>query len=201
MQYIVNKVCVICLCCKECFLNIKIFAFLTIRLLNSFSFSYSYQGQTIKYICYESLAIFVEGVVSSHIWWLMLSVGTAWFESNICHLTTSVPSQDQAGDMKHDSISSPGISDQEKEMASNAFEAFKVNNYNLSRRLYPWLFPAVIVDDITWCFFRLEAMTSPWNILTAFRSLTKRTTRLQWIKRSMSFIKVGRQQPAPWSRR
>lgn len=119
----------------------------------------------------------------------------------VCHLTASVPSQDQAGDMKHDSISSPGISDQEKEMASSAFEAFKVNNYNLSMRLYPWLFPEVIVDDIMWCFFRLEAMMSPWNTLTAFRSLIKRTTRLQWIKRSLSFIKVGRQQRAPWSRR
>uniref|UniRef100_A0A8C2CIJ9 CCR4-NOT transcription complex subunit 10 n=1 Tax=Cyprinus carpio TaxID=7962 RepID=A0A8C2CIJ9_CYPCA len=42
-------------------------------------------------------------------------------------LTASVPSQDQAGDMKHDSISSPGISDQEKEMASSAFEAFKMH--------------------------------------------------------------------------
>lgn len=60
----------------------------------------------------------------------MLSVGIAWVDSNICHLTASVPSQDQAGDMKHDNISSPGISDQEKEMATNAFEAFNVNNYN-----------------------------------------------------------------------
>uniref|UniRef100_A0A8C2CIE2 CCR4-NOT transcription complex subunit 10 n=1 Tax=Cyprinus carpio TaxID=7962 RepID=A0A8C2CIE2_CYPCA len=42
------------------------------------------------------------------------------------------PSQDQAGDMKHDSISSPGISDQEKEMASSAFEAFKTGSYDES---------------------------------------------------------------------
>uniref|UniRef100_A0A673MTY9 CCR4-NOT transcription complex subunit 10 n=1 Tax=Sinocyclocheilus rhinocerous TaxID=307959 RepID=A0A673MTY9_9TELE len=42
------------------------------------------------------------------------------------------PSQDQAGDMKHDSISSPGISDQEKETASNAFEAFKAGSYDES---------------------------------------------------------------------
>uniref|UniRef100_A0A8C1T4J9 CCR4-NOT transcription complex subunit 10 n=1 Tax=Cyprinus carpio TaxID=7962 RepID=A0A8C1T4J9_CYPCA len=47
-------------------------------------------------------------------------------------LTASVPSQDQAGDMKHDSISSPGISDQEKEMASSAFEAFKTGSYDES---------------------------------------------------------------------
>ncbi|KAF4103533.1 CCR4-NOT transcription complex subunit 10 isoform X5 [Onychostoma macrolepis] len=39
---------------------------------------------------------------------------------------------DQAGDIKHDSISSPGISDQEKEMASNAFEAFKAGSYDES---------------------------------------------------------------------
>jgi len=32
--------------------------------------------------------------------------------------------------MKHDNISSPGVSDQEKEMATNAFEAFNVTNYN-----------------------------------------------------------------------
>uniref|UniRef100_A0A8C2CJD1 CCR4-NOT transcription complex subunit 10 n=1 Tax=Cyprinus carpio TaxID=7962 RepID=A0A8C2CJD1_CYPCA len=36
------------------------------------------------------------------------------------------------GDMKHDSISSPGISDQEKEMASSAFEAFKTGSYDES---------------------------------------------------------------------
>uniref|UniRef100_A0A9J7X0Y2 CCR4-NOT transcription complex subunit 10 n=1 Tax=Cyprinus carpio carpio TaxID=630221 RepID=A0A9J7X0Y2_CYPCA len=42
------------------------------------------------------------------------------------------PSQDQAGDMKHNSISSPGISDQEKEMASSAFEAFKTGSYDES---------------------------------------------------------------------
>lgn len=60
----------------------------------------------------------------------MLSVGIARVDSIICHLTASVSSQDQAGDMKHDNISSPGISDQEKEMATNAFEAFNVNNYN-----------------------------------------------------------------------
>uniref|UniRef100_A0A671LMX3 CCR4-NOT transcription complex subunit 10 n=1 Tax=Sinocyclocheilus anshuiensis TaxID=1608454 RepID=A0A671LMX3_9TELE len=47
-------------------------------------------------------------------------------------LTASVPSQDQAGDMKHDSISSPGISDQEKETASNAFEAFKAGSHDES---------------------------------------------------------------------
>uniref|UniRef100_A0A9J7XPY9 CCR4-NOT transcription complex subunit 10 n=1 Tax=Cyprinus carpio carpio TaxID=630221 RepID=A0A9J7XPY9_CYPCA len=47
-------------------------------------------------------------------------------------LTASVPSQDQAGDMKHNSISSPGISDQEKEMASSAFEAFKTGSYDES---------------------------------------------------------------------
>uniref|UniRef100_A0A673MZK3 CCR4-NOT transcription complex subunit 10 n=1 Tax=Sinocyclocheilus rhinocerous TaxID=307959 RepID=A0A673MZK3_9TELE len=34
--------------------------------------------------------------------------------------------------MKHDSISSPGISDQEKETASNAFEAFKAGSYDES---------------------------------------------------------------------
>ncbi|XP_016301226.1 CCR4-NOT transcription complex subunit 10-like isoform X1 [Sinocyclocheilus anshuiensis] len=39
---------------------------------------------------------------------------------------------DQAGDMKHDSISSPGISDQEKETASNAFEAFKAGSHDES---------------------------------------------------------------------
>ncbi|XP_016423145.1 CCR4-NOT transcription complex subunit 10 isoform X5 [Sinocyclocheilus rhinocerous] len=36
------------------------------------------------------------------------------------------------GDMKHDSVSSPGISDQEKEMATNAFEAFKAGSYDES---------------------------------------------------------------------
>ncbi|KTG40989.1 hypothetical protein cypCar_00006168 [Cyprinus carpio] len=41
-------------------------------------------------------------------------------------------SSDQAGDMKHNSISSPGISDQEKEMASSAFEAFKTGSYDES---------------------------------------------------------------------
>ncbi|XP_026139947.1 CCR4-NOT transcription complex subunit 10-like isoform X2 [Carassius auratus] len=39
---------------------------------------------------------------------------------------------DQVGDMKHDSISSPGVSDQEKEMASSAFEAFKAGSYDES---------------------------------------------------------------------
>ncbi|XP_073727992.1 CCR4-NOT transcription complex subunit 10 isoform X3 [Misgurnus anguillicaudatus] len=39
---------------------------------------------------------------------------------------------EQTGDMKHDSSSSPGISDQEKEMATNAFEAFKAENYDES---------------------------------------------------------------------
>uniref|UniRef100_A0A672M294 CCR4-NOT transcription complex subunit 10 n=1 Tax=Sinocyclocheilus grahami TaxID=75366 RepID=A0A672M294_SINGR len=39
---------------------------------------------------------------------------------------------DQAGDMKHDSISSPGVSDQAKETASNAFEAFKAGSYDES---------------------------------------------------------------------
>uniref|UniRef100_A0A673HGY0 CCR4-NOT transcription complex subunit 10 n=1 Tax=Sinocyclocheilus rhinocerous TaxID=307959 RepID=A0A673HGY0_9TELE len=34
--------------------------------------------------------------------------------------------------MKHDSVSSPGISDQEKEMATNAFEAFKAGSYDES---------------------------------------------------------------------
>uniref|UniRef100_A0A672M6P7 CCR4-NOT transcription complex subunit 10 n=1 Tax=Sinocyclocheilus grahami TaxID=75366 RepID=A0A672M6P7_SINGR len=48
------------------------------------------------------------------------------------HFTASVPSQDQAGDMKHDSISSPGVSDQAKETASNAFEAFKAGSYDES---------------------------------------------------------------------
>uniref|UniRef100_A0A671MB04 CCR4-NOT transcription complex subunit 10 n=1 Tax=Sinocyclocheilus anshuiensis TaxID=1608454 RepID=A0A671MB04_9TELE len=37
-----------------------------------------------------------------------------------------------AGDMKHDSVSSPGISDQEKEMATNAFEAFKAGSHDES---------------------------------------------------------------------
>ncbi|XP_042627937.1 CCR4-NOT transcription complex subunit 10-like isoform X3 [Cyprinus carpio] len=39
---------------------------------------------------------------------------------------------DQAGDMKHDSVSSPGISDQEREMATSAFEAFKAGSYDVS---------------------------------------------------------------------
>ncbi|XP_067305902.1 CCR4-NOT transcription complex subunit 10 isoform X3 [Pseudorasbora parva] len=39
---------------------------------------------------------------------------------------------DQTGDMKHDNISSPGISDQEKEMATNAFEAFNTGSYDES---------------------------------------------------------------------
>ncbi|XP_051575669.1 CCR4-NOT transcription complex subunit 10 isoform X3 [Myxocyprinus asiaticus] len=39
---------------------------------------------------------------------------------------------DQADDMKHDSTSYPGISDQEKEMAANAFEAFKTGSYDVS---------------------------------------------------------------------
>uniref|UniRef100_A0A8C1B2J6 CCR4-NOT transcription complex subunit 10 n=1 Tax=Cyprinus carpio carpio TaxID=630221 RepID=A0A8C1B2J6_CYPCA len=47
-------------------------------------------------------------------------------------LTASVPSQDQAGDMKHDSVSSPGISDQEREMATSASEAFKAGSYDVS---------------------------------------------------------------------
>ncbi|KAI2655554.1 CCR4-NOT transcription complex subunit 10 [Labeo rohita] len=34
--------------------------------------------------------------------------------------------------MKHDSVSSPGVSDQEKEMATNAFEAFKAGSYDES---------------------------------------------------------------------
>uniref|UniRef100_A0A671MBA3 CCR4-NOT transcription complex subunit 10 n=1 Tax=Sinocyclocheilus anshuiensis TaxID=1608454 RepID=A0A671MBA3_9TELE len=34
--------------------------------------------------------------------------------------------------MKHDSVSSPGISDQEKEMATNAFEAFKAGSHDES---------------------------------------------------------------------
>ncbi|XP_016119956.1 CCR4-NOT transcription complex subunit 10-like, partial [Sinocyclocheilus grahami] len=34
--------------------------------------------------------------------------------------------------MKHDSISSPGVSDQAKETASNAFEAFKAGSYDES---------------------------------------------------------------------
>lgn len=44
------------------------------------------------------------------------------------HLVTApIFSSEQAGDVKHDSSSSPGISDQEKEMAISAFQAFKVN--------------------------------------------------------------------------
>ncbi|KTG35130.1 hypothetical protein cypCar_00004683 [Cyprinus carpio] len=39
---------------------------------------------------------------------------------------------DQAGDMKHDSVSSPGISDQEREMATSASEAFKAGSYDVS---------------------------------------------------------------------
>uniref|UniRef100_A0AAR2J1N6 CCR4-NOT transcription complex subunit 10 n=1 Tax=Pygocentrus nattereri TaxID=42514 RepID=A0AAR2J1N6_PYGNA len=39
---------------------------------------------------------------------------------------------DQANDMKHDSADSPGVSDQEKEMATNAFEAFTAGNYDES---------------------------------------------------------------------
>ncbi|XP_052002319.1 CCR4-NOT transcription complex subunit 10 isoform X2 [Xyrauchen texanus] len=38
----------------------------------------------------------------------------------------------QADGMKHDSASSPGVSDQEKEMATNAFEAFKTGSYDVS---------------------------------------------------------------------
>uniref|UniRef100_A0A8C1SU20 CCR4-NOT transcription complex subunit 10 n=1 Tax=Cyprinus carpio TaxID=7962 RepID=A0A8C1SU20_CYPCA len=34
--------------------------------------------------------------------------------------------------MKHDSVSSPGISDQEREMATSAFEAFKAGSYDVS---------------------------------------------------------------------
>ncbi|XP_026084722.1 CCR4-NOT transcription complex subunit 10 isoform X4 [Carassius auratus] len=34
--------------------------------------------------------------------------------------------------MKHDSVSSPGISDHEREMATNAFEAFKAGSYDVS---------------------------------------------------------------------
>uniref|UniRef100_A0AAR2KYV5 CCR4-NOT transcription complex subunit 10 n=1 Tax=Pygocentrus nattereri TaxID=42514 RepID=A0AAR2KYV5_PYGNA len=37
-----------------------------------------------------------------------------------------------ANDMKHDSADSPGVSDQEKEMATNAFEAFTAGNYDES---------------------------------------------------------------------
>uniref|UniRef100_A0A9J7WX20 CCR4-NOT transcription complex subunit 10 n=1 Tax=Cyprinus carpio carpio TaxID=630221 RepID=A0A9J7WX20_CYPCA len=37
-----------------------------------------------------------------------------------------------AGDMKHDSVSSPGISDQEREMATSASEAFKAGSYDVS---------------------------------------------------------------------
>ncbi|KAM9488075.1 CCR4-NOT transcription complex subunit 10 isoform 3-T3 [Clarias gariepinus] len=37
---------------------------------------------------------------------------------------------DQVSDIKHDNIVSPGISDQEKEMATNAFEAFTSGNYD-----------------------------------------------------------------------
>ncbi|XP_058244961.1 CCR4-NOT transcription complex subunit 10 isoform X4 [Hemibagrus wyckioides] len=37
---------------------------------------------------------------------------------------------DQVTDMKHDNIVSPGISDQEKEMATNALEAFTAGNYD-----------------------------------------------------------------------
>lgn len=39
---------------------------------------------------------------------------------------------DQSGDMKHDSASSPGMSDLEKEVATNAFEAFKTGSYDES---------------------------------------------------------------------
>ncbi|XP_056619290.1 CCR4-NOT transcription complex subunit 10 isoform X2 [Triplophysa dalaica] len=39
---------------------------------------------------------------------------------------------EQAGDVKHDSSSSPGISDQEKEMAISAFQAFKAESYESS---------------------------------------------------------------------
>lgn len=39
---------------------------------------------------------------------------------------------EQASDMKHDSSSSPGISDQEKEVAISAFQAFKAENYEES---------------------------------------------------------------------
>ncbi|XP_030637668.1 CCR4-NOT transcription complex subunit 10 [Chanos chanos] len=39
---------------------------------------------------------------------------------------------DQSADTKHDNTSSPGISDQEKEIAANAFEAFTAGNYDES---------------------------------------------------------------------
>ncbi|XP_076844616.1 CCR4-NOT transcription complex subunit 10 isoform X3 [Brachyhypopomus gauderio] len=41
---------------------------------------------------------------------------------------------DQVADMKHDNAASPGISDQEKEMATNAYEAFTSGNYDESLR-------------------------------------------------------------------
>uniref|UniRef100_A0AAY5EX80 CCR4-NOT transcription complex subunit 10 n=1 Tax=Electrophorus electricus TaxID=8005 RepID=A0AAY5EX80_ELEEL len=40
--------------------------------------------------------------------------------------------QDQVADMKHDNAASPGISDQEKEMATNAYEEFTSGNYDES---------------------------------------------------------------------
>ncbi|XP_076844615.1 CCR4-NOT transcription complex subunit 10 isoform X2 [Brachyhypopomus gauderio] len=42
--------------------------------------------------------------------------------------------RDQVADMKHDNAASPGISDQEKEMATNAYEAFTSGNYDESLR-------------------------------------------------------------------
>lgn len=47
-------------------------------------------------------------------------------------MTFFFSSQDPVSDMKHDSAASPGISDQEKEMATNAFEAFTVLYFSTS---------------------------------------------------------------------
>ncbi|XP_066539855.1 CCR4-NOT transcription complex subunit 10 isoform X3 [Hoplias malabaricus] len=47
-------------------------------------------------------------------------------------MADSTVNSDQVSDMKHDSAASPGISDQEKEMATNAFEAFTAAKYDES---------------------------------------------------------------------
>lgn len=67
--------------------------------------------------------------------------------------TASMFSSEQSGDMKHDSSSSPGISDQEKEMAISAFQAFKVNETYSHTRAGVFIVFVVVVDKLCFVLF------------------------------------------------
>lgn len=71
-------------------------------------------------------------------------------------------------------------------MATNAFEAFKVNNYNLNR----WLFPEVIADYITW-FLQAGSYEESLKHLDSLQELNKEDYKITMNKAINEFYKSG----------